>query len=401
MLHQSFDWTCRKNKSSLVKNMALVVKGITGLLEVDINPSSPLYKAATKCYDLVKLKKNSRLGKEKFLKTEKETLEKYMVELEGKEDKEQDDALFSDDESAESSNPEEEESDAGEADKQCKVTVQRGKRKDFKDLKKRQKRARLDNIIKIIKDEGGIEEKLVEKIKSPEEHAGNKKEKEEEFKLACLNGMKQLGLSDTKFDDLRFWLADLIQRGFNLLEMPASTTLKAKVRKEMIPRDMRSSETGAEFDISDALFHTGQRFLERPDVRQHLKNGDTMKHLAKVGSDFAAGFGKVQQVKTCDFDEDGSHNKGFQSLKLSRGEQDLFVNKAPGGSELLRLVSKTTHKDTVERMVAEMEALDRLCQEVPKQEVHVEGVGLVMVEHHLVNTLHDGKERLATTQHKV
>ena len=47
MLHQSFDWTCRKNKSSLVKNMALVVKEITGLLEVDINPSSPLYKAAT------------------------------------------------------------------------------------------------------------------------------------------------------------------------------------------------------------------------------------------------------------------------------------------------------------------------------------------------------------------
>ena len=82
MLHQSFDWTCRKNKSSLVKNMALVVKEITGQLEVDINPSSPLYKAATKCYNLVKLKKNSRLGKEKFLKTEKETLEKYMVMFE-------------------------------------------------------------------------------------------------------------------------------------------------------------------------------------------------------------------------------------------------------------------------------------------------------------------------------
>ena len=44
MLHQSFDWTCRKNKSSLVKNMALVVKEITGLVEVDINPSSPLYE---------------------------------------------------------------------------------------------------------------------------------------------------------------------------------------------------------------------------------------------------------------------------------------------------------------------------------------------------------------------
>ena len=91
----------------------------------------------------------------------------------------------------------------------------------------------------------------------------------------------------------------------------------------------------------------------------------------------------------------------FQTLKLSCGEQDLFVNKAAGGSELLRLVSKTTHKDTAERMVAEMEALDKLCQDVPKQEVHLEGVGLVQVEHRLVNTLHDGKERLAMTQHKV
>ena len=47
---------------------------------------------------------------EKFLETEKETLEKYMVKFEGKEDEEQDDALFSDVESAESSYPENEES---------------------------------------------------------------------------------------------------------------------------------------------------------------------------------------------------------------------------------------------------------------------------------------------------
>ena len=51
--------------------------------------------------------------------------------------------------------------------------------------------------------------------------------------------------------------------------------------------------------------------------------------------------------------------------------------------------------------MAEMEALDRLCQEVPKQEVHLEGVGLVQVEHHLVNTLRGGKARLAMSQHKV
>ena len=71
------------------------------------------------------IEENSTLGKEKFLKTEKETLEKYMMKFEEKED-EQDDALFSDVEPAESSHPEDEESDGGEADEQYKITVQRG-----------------------------------------------------------------------------------------------------------------------------------------------------------------------------------------------------------------------------------------------------------------------------------
>ena len=84
-----------------------------------------------------------------------------------------------------------------------------------------------------------------------------------------------------------------------------------------------------------------------------------------------------------------------QGSRLSNAhvESKISVNKASN--------NKTTHKDTMERMVAEMEALDRLCQEVPQQEVHLEGVGLVQVEHQLVNTLHGGKERLAMTQHKV
>ena len=31
MLHESFDWSCRKNKSSLVKNRVTVVKGMRGV----------------------------------------------------------------------------------------------------------------------------------------------------------------------------------------------------------------------------------------------------------------------------------------------------------------------------------------------------------------------------------
>jgi hypothetical protein len=63
----------------------MVVKGIMGLTEVDTTSSSPLFKAAKKCYDLVKKKKNVRLGKELFLKKEQKTLENYEVQLEEKE----------------------------------------------------------------------------------------------------------------------------------------------------------------------------------------------------------------------------------------------------------------------------------------------------------------------------
>ena len=79
--------------------------------------------------------------------------------------------------------------------------------------------------------------------------------------------------------------------------MPASTTLNAKVKKEMVPPNMQSSETGAQYEMSAALFHHGKRLLKMPNILHQLKEGDTVKHLAKVGSDFATGFGKVQQKK--------------------------------------------------------------------------------------------------------
>ena len=48
-----------------------------------------------------------------------------------------------------------------------------------------------------------------------------------------------------------------------------------------------------------------------------------------------------------------------------------------------------------------MELLDNICKEMPVQEVDIKDVGKVYVKHHLVNTLHDGKERLIMAQHKV
>ena len=400
LLHESFDWRCRRSKTALLENMEVVVKEMGKIETMAKESSSSLYRAMEKLYNLLKKPKNVRQGIDNFLKQEDDILKNYILviqELEVIESGGPEEEKKEEEKKEEEKKEEEKQEEKKEVEK-----IERGRRKSFKDLKSStSKRARIDNVINMIKNDPGLESGVVEKLTMEKEETADAPAMEESFKLSCLNAMKTLSLSDTKFDDLRWWIFDLLRRGFDLSKMPSSSTLKAKVKKEMLPPDMASCETGAEFDMTAALFHTGKRFLERPDIRENLKEGDCLRHLAKVGSDFASGFGKIQQVKQGEFDEDGSHNTGFQTLKLSLAEQTLFMNKNPGGSELLRLVRKTTHKDTQEKMVEEMVALDKLCEEIPKQEITIEGVGVVKVEHQLINSLHDGKERLAMTQYKV
>ena len=52
--------------------------------QVDTGPSSPLFKAAIKIYNLTRKKKNGGLGKERFVQSELETLKSYEVKLEEK-----------------------------------------------------------------------------------------------------------------------------------------------------------------------------------------------------------------------------------------------------------------------------------------------------------------------------
>ena len=61
------------------------------------------------------------------------------------------------------------------------------------------------------------------------------------------------------------------------------------------------------------------------------------------------------QKKSEDFDEDGSHNSAFQTLQLSIRGIEIFRNANPGGSELLRMTSKT-----MEKMAANMKILTLL-----------------------------------------
>ena len=65
--HQSFDWSCRNSKLALVSNMEEIVKDIGNLKQVETAPSSPLFKAATKIYNLVKKRKKGNLGKERLM----------------------------------------------------------------------------------------------------------------------------------------------------------------------------------------------------------------------------------------------------------------------------------------------------------------------------------------------
>ena len=390
LTQQSFDWTCRRTKAALLDNMEEVVKEMTKVEVVARDSSSTLYKAMIRLYDLVRKPKNVRKGLEAFLKQEDEELRTYMLLIH--EEAPEDEVGLTD---GEYDDEEGEEAEEGEEKKSRK-------KKNYDKLKtEKVKKARVENVVEMMRNDAGLENGVFEHLKVEREDSGDKEVASEAFKLCCLNLMKTLNLSDTKYDDLRWWVEDVTRRGFSLSSMPTSRALKEKVNREMVPPNMQSSETGARFDLKDTLFHHGERLVERDDIKEHLRAGDTLVHLAKIGSDFQTGLGKISQKKESEFDEDGSHNSGFQTLKLSLGDQTLFVNKSPGGSELLRIYSKSTEKDTREKIIKEMEALDTICKEIPVQEVHVQNVGKVIVKHRLVNCLHDGKERLVMAQHKV
>ena len=66
----------------------------------------------------------------------------------------------------------------------------------------------------------------------------------------------------------------------------------------------------------------------------------------------------MNQKKTEDFDEAGSHNTGFMTFWLSRKPDEIFENKNPGGSELLWMTSKTMEKDTKEKMAVNIQMIE-------------------------------------------
>ena len=145
-----------------MKNLLEIVKDIGNVRQVETDPSSPLFKAATKIYNLVKKKRNVNSGLEKFLEVEKETLTEYEVTVEEKEGEEKE-----------------------EEEKEAKEKVERGRRKSFNNLKSStSKKARVDNVITMLKSDPGLEDVVVEKLKMEKEQSIVTPGMGESFKLA-------------------------------------------------------------------------------------------------------------------------------------------------------------------------------------------------------------------------
>ena len=62
---------------------------------------------------------------------------------------------------------------------------------------------------------------------------------------------------------LQLWVRDMLRRRMDLSSMPTSKQLMEKVQSEMLPGNMKTTETGASVPLVDALYHTVERFLLR------------------------------------------------------------------------------------------------------------------------------------------
>ena len=198
--------------------MEEVVRDIGSLKQVDTAPSSPLFKAANKIYNLVRKKKNGGLGKERFVERELKTLQSYEVKLEEMEGGNKDGDQESD---------EGEKQSVDEGEKKEEKKSKGVKRKNFSELKTvKVKQARLSSVVEVIKNDDGLDEEVFKLMKQEREVGGE--EKCEEFKMCCLNLMNTLGLSDRKYNDLRWWIQDAVARGFDLVSMPTSRVLMTR-----------------------------------------------------------------------------------------------------------------------------------------------------------------------------
>ena len=101
----------------------------------------------------------------------------------------------------------------------------------------------------------------MEVLKFRNECSESQLEENEKFEVAVLSLMKSLSISESKLDVLRFWIRDMMRRGFDLNNIPHYHKLRNTTPEKMLPPGLNSCETGASINIVSALQHHGGRFL--------------------------------------------------------------------------------------------------------------------------------------------
>ena len=175
-------------------------------IEPDLSASSPLSNSAKRLYELVTKKKNVTRSKETVIRLEENLLKAFKIDLGSKTLRDE------------------------------QVVVR--KRKNFEDLTSRTvKCARVKSVVEHLESDKGLEPKVLDKLES---RRVNETREGEDFGLSCLALMKTMGISNTKYDDLRWWVKDMVKKNMDLSSMPTSKELMEKVQREMVPSNLKT-----------------------------------------------------------------------------------------------------------------------------------------------------------------
>ena len=118
---------------------------------------------------------------------------------------------------------------------------------------------RMKKVLDILDRDKGLEDSLFKVLSKRKELS---LQSDVNINLCCLNVISTLNLSHNKWDDLRFWIIDMVSQGVDFTNIPTREVLRKEVEKPS-PPGVVSSEIKAYISLQDSLHHTGRHFLER------------------------------------------------------------------------------------------------------------------------------------------
>ena len=139
--------------------------------------------------------------------------------------------------------------------------------------------------------------KFEEDLRERLQKRGRKRSKEEQEQrttttyfdefLSCFNAIDGINISLNKWDFLRMWIRDYIERGGDISKLPCAKTLRI-YREKMVAPGLIASTTVARVSLQSVFKHTVERLALRPDVYDYLdllEDGAVLEVLWKWGMD--------------------------------------------------------------------------------------------------------------------